>query len=119
MGHLHFSMAETASVLYALSMTIRLSTTRLSLAISVLAAASLAGPASRVLPEGKQPDDVRLQPPKDLDGYFPFKPPASKADWEKRAQRVRRQILVSQGPPPMLTPLTSISTTNTGICLCS
>ena len=107
MGHLHFSMAETASVLYALSMTIRLST------------ASLAGPASRVLPEGKQPDDVRLQPPKDLDGYFPFKPPASKADWEKRAQRVRRQILVSQGPPPMLTPLTSISTTNTGICLCS
>jgi dienelactone hydrolase len=62
------------------------------------------------LPEGKLPNDVRLQPLKDLDGYFPFTPPASKADWTQRAERVRRQILVSQGlwPMPTRTPLNAI-----------
>ena len=39
----------------------------------------------RVLPEGKQPNDIRLQPLKDLDGYFPFTPPVSKEAWAKRA----------------------------------
>ena len=61
-----------------------------------------AGP--RVLPAGKLPDDARLQPLKDLDGYFPFTPPASKAEWDKRAEFVRRRILVSQGLWPMPTP---------------
>src|SRR5438477_738108 len=66
--------------------------------------------APRVLPEGKLPDDIRLEPLKDLDGYFPFAPPASKADWEKRADRVRRQILISQGlwPMPTKTPLNPV-----------
>ncbi len=91
-------------------MTIQLSTATLSLAMSVLAAASVAGPAPRVLPEAKQPDDVRLHPLNDLDGYFPFKPPASKAEWETRAQRVRHQVLVSQGlwPMPTRTPLHAV-----------
>jgi len=57
----------------------------------------------RALPSGKQPDDVRLQPLKDLNGYFPFTPAKSKAEWEKRAEYVRRQILVSQGLWPMPT----------------
>ena len=56
-----------------------------------------------MLPEGKLPNDVRLQPLKDLEGYFPFTPPTSKAEWDKRAERVRRQILVSQGLWPMPT----------------
>jgi dienelactone hydrolase len=62
------------------------------------------------LPEGKLPNDIRLQPPKDLDGYFPFTPPASKAEWTQRAERVRRQILVSQGlwPMPARTPLNAV-----------
>ncbi len=66
--------------------------------------------APRILPEGRLPDDARLEPPKDLDGYFPFTPPASKAAWEKRAERVRRQILVSQGlwPMPTKTPLNAV-----------
>ena len=78
--------------------------------MSVLAAASMAGSAPRVLPEARQPEDVRLQPLKDLDGYFPFKPPASRAEWEKRAQRVRQQVLVSQGlwPMPTRTPLHAV-----------
>jgi len=66
--------------------------------------------APRVLPPGKLPEDARLQPLKDLDGYFPFTPPASKAAWEKRAERVRRQIFVSQGlwPMPAKTPLNAV-----------
>jgi hypothetical protein len=70
--------------------------------------ASAAGP--RVIPEGKTSGDVRLQPPKDLDGYFPFAPPQSPAEWMVRAERVKRQILVSQGiwPLPERTPLNAV-----------
>src|SRR5438046_10679362 len=78
-------------------------TTRLCLALSVAALADASAAAPRVLPEGKLPNDIRLEPLKDLDGYFPFTPPASKAAWEKRAERVRRQILLSQGLWPMPT----------------
>ena len=62
---------------------------------------------ARVLPGGQKPNDVRLQPLKDLDGYFPFSVPATVAEWEKRSEFVRRQILVSQGiwPLPTKTPL--------------
>jgi dienelactone hydrolase len=82
---------------------------RLLLVPSFLAAVAVAA-APRVLPEGKLPNDIRLEPLKDLDGYFPFTPPKSKAEWEKRAERVRRQILVSQGlwPMPTKTPLNAV-----------
>jgi dienelactone hydrolase len=75
----------------------------------ILAGQTLAG-APRVLPEGKLPQDARLQPLKDLDGYFPFTPPTSKEAWAKRAERVRRQILVAQGlwPMPTKTPLNAV-----------
>src|SRR5919108_6628322 len=64
----------------------------------------------RVLPPGQVPNDVRLQPLKDLDGYFPFTPSASPEEWAKRAERVRRQILVSLGlwPMPTRTPLNTV-----------
>ncbi|WP_414663354.1 dienelactone hydrolase family protein [Horticoccus sp. 23ND18S-11] len=67
--------------------------------------------APRVLASGVLPDDVRLQAPKDLNGYFPFTPAASKAAWAPRADYVRRQILVSQGlwPMPTKTPLNVVS----------
>lgn len=73
----------------------------------VLFGLAATGAPPRALPEGKLPDDVRLAPPKDLDGYFPFEVPASKAAWEPRAERVRKQILVSQGlwPLPAKSPL--------------
>ena len=70
---------------------------RLPLVLSSLIAVSWAAAAPRVLPEGKLPTDIRLQPLKDLDGYFPFTPPASKAEWTQRGERVRRQILVRRG----------------------
>lgn len=64
----------------------------------------------RALPAGTLPNDQRLQPPKDLNGYFPFTPPKSKAEWDQRADYVRRQILVSQGlwPMPTKTPLNAV-----------
>ena len=64
----------------------------------------------RVLPEGQKPDDVRLGPLKDLDGYFPFVPADSKEAWTRRAERVRRQIQVSLGlwPWPERTRLNTV-----------
>lgn len=55
-------------------------------------------------------EDVRQAPPKDLNGYFPFSPPASLDDWTARREWVRRRILVSQGlwPMPTKTPLNAV-----------
>jgi hypothetical protein len=83
------------------------------LVLLVLSLASLPAvfaDAPRVLPAGTLPNDGRLAPPKDLNGYFPFTPPMSKAEWEERAAYVRRQILVSQGlwPMPTKTPLNAV-----------
>lgn len=66
--------------------------------------------APRVLSEGTLPNDSRLAPLKDLNGYFPFAPPKSKAEWDERAERVRRQILVAEGlwPMPTKTPLNAL-----------
>lgn len=52
-------------------------------------------------------EDIRRQPPKDLNGYFPFNPPTSLGDWAERKEQVRRQILVAAGlwPMPSKTPL--------------
>src|SRR6476661_7343347 len=83
---------------------------RTLVALSLLTLASFSitkADVPRALPTGTLPDDIRLQPPKNLDGYFPFTVPKSKADWDKRAEYVRRQILVSQGlwPIPTKSPL--------------
>ena len=48
-----------------------------------------------VLPDGQVPNDRRLAPPKDLNGYFPFEVPASKEAWEARAAQLRRRVLVA------------------------
>src|SRR5687768_3354759 len=73
-----------------------------------LATLLLALPAA--LHAAAPPNDVRLQPLKDLNGYFPFSPPKSPAEWDQRAEYVRRQILVSQGlwPMPTKTPLNPV-----------
>ena len=72
-----------------------------AVALSLNSHALAAGP--RALPVGQRPDDLRLQAPKDLDGYFPFQPPESKEAWDRRASQVRQRILVSQGLWPMPT----------------
>ena len=54
--------------------------------------------------------DVRLQPLKDLNGYFPFSVPGSVPAWEARKAEVRCQILVAEGlwPMPSKTPLNAV-----------
>src|SRR5262245_12528548 len=73
-------------------------------------ATSAKAAAPRALSEGKLPNDVRLSPPKDLDGYFPLAVPKSREEWEKRADLVRRRIMVAQGiwPLPERTPLNAV-----------
>ncbi|MFN3151156.1 acetylxylan esterase [Bremerella sp.] len=56
---------------------------------------------TRVLAPGQIPEDARLAPPKDLNGYFPFTPPASVAEWNIRAEAVRTQLKVALGLWPM------------------
>jgi dienelactone hydrolase len=69
----------------------------------------LADPA-RVLPAGQTPKDRRLGPMKDLNGYFPLSPPATKEAWLARAEQVRRQVLVATGlwPMPTKTPANAV-----------
>ena len=54
--------------------------------------------------------DARLEPLKDLNGYFPFSPPQSREAWETRAEQVRRRVLVAEGlwPPPTKNPLNAV-----------
>ncbi len=72
-------------------------------------AESHAGPP-RALPEGKQPNDARLGPLKDLDGYFPFTPPQTQQAWEARKKQVQRRLKVALGlwPMPTRTPLNAV-----------
>ncbi|MBS0209457.1 MAG: acetylxylan esterase [Planctomycetes bacterium] len=75
-----------------------------------LMASRVAAESGRVLPAGKLPADRRLEPLKTLDGYFPFEVPKSVAEWQDRADVVRRQVLVSQGlwPMPTRTPARAV-----------
>jgi dienelactone hydrolase len=74
------------------------------------ATCSILAGAPRALPEGQLPNDHRLQPLKDLDGYFPFTPPATAEAWSARAERVRRQLLITLGlwPLPARSPLNPV-----------
>ena len=76
----------------------------------LLAITAIAADAPRVNPPGSLPKDVRLQPLKDLDGYFPWTPPASEAAWKGRAEQLRMQLRVALGifPEPTRTPLNAV-----------
>lgn len=50
---------------------------------------------------GPVPNDRRLQKLLDYDGYFPWTPYRSVAEWEQRAKQLRRQLLVACGLWPM------------------
>jgi dienelactone hydrolase len=84
--------------------------------LSVAALLAVALPAfsdddpTRLFPDKSELKDARLGPPKDLNGYFPFHPPASKQAWDDRAAKVRTQVLVATGlwPMPEKTPLNPV-----------
>jgi len=83
---------------------------------ALLAASSLAvGPQvaraeNKPVAKPSTPPDVRFQPLKDLDGYFPFTVPTDADAWKKRAEFVKMQVAVSQGvwPMPEKTPLNAV-----------
>lgn len=64
----------------------------------------------RVLPEGELPADSRLGALRDLNGYFPFQPVASAAEWNARAPQLRTQLRVALGllPEPTKTPINAV-----------
>ena len=82
------------------------------LALFALLALPLLGSAAppRALPEGQLPDDKRLGELKDLNGYFPFKPPATKEEWAMRSEKIRHALRVALGlfPEPDRTPLNAV-----------
>ena len=43
----------------------------------------------RAIPEGSKLEDRRLKPLKDLNGYFPFKPPENAREWNRNSVRFR------------------------------
>jgi len=56
----------------------------------------------QVFSPGQNAIDKRLGKQRNLyDEYHPWAPPKTKAEWEKRRQEIRRQILVSNGLWPM------------------
>jgi dienelactone hydrolase len=62
---------------------------------------------TRVLDGVEIPKNRRPGPPRTLNDYFPFAPPASKEAWEIRRKEVREEVLVATGlwPLPDKTPL--------------
>ena len=64
----------------------------------------------RIFDSGQQPNDVRLNAPIDLNGYFPFEVPPTKAAWKQRQEELKQRVLVATGlwPMPEKTPLTPV-----------
>ena len=90
--------------------------TALQLAAATVAAGSMMSPragradAPKVFTAERKVGDKRLGDLKDYNGYFPWEPSATVAEWEKRAEYVRRQMLVANGlwPMPSKQPLNAI-----------
>jgi len=82
----------------------------LGLTSGPLSTAAPAADALRAYAEGQTPRDARLGPLKDLNGYFPFVPPQTRADWDRRQAALKRRILVATGlwPLPPATPLNPV-----------
>ena len=55
-------------------------------------------------------NDPRSGPPKTLNGYFPFTPPGSQAEWNSRAETLRTHLKMSLGllPEPTRSPLNPV-----------
>jgi dienelactone hydrolase len=70
----------------------------LALAIPLM----LAPPGRPQSPSNRDIRDSRLGKIVTLDDYFPFTPPRSREEWQKRRRQVREQVLVANGLWPML-----------------
>src|SRR4051812_36238747 len=76
--------------------------------LAVGAFAQTPAPPASIAPAAA--NDSPVAPLKDLDGYFPWTPSASPAEWQKRAEEVRMQMRVALGiwPEPTRTPLNAV-----------
>lgn len=81
----------------------------LGLSLGWVDVGSWAEPPS-ALPAGTKLEDWRLRPLQDYNGYFPFDPPKTQAEWSQRRAHVRRQLKVALGlwPLPKKTPLNPV-----------
>ncbi|MCF6313642.1 MAG: acetylxylan esterase [Verrucomicrobiales bacterium] len=66
-----------------------------------LTGANIQSAPPRVLPEGQQHQDQRLDAPRTLHDYFPFTQVSSTGEWELRQEQIKRRILISAGLWPM------------------
>ncbi|MCB1079266.1 MAG: hypothetical protein KDM64_15705, partial [Verrucomicrobiae bacterium] len=75
-----------------------------------LSAISTVAEEGRVLPDGQLPNDHRLGDPVTLHDYHPFRPVASKAEWEQRQRDIRDRVQLASGlwPMPTKTPLNAV-----------
>ena len=64
----------------------------ISLVVALASCVAAHADAPRALPAGELPADTRLGPLKDLNGYFPFVVPKSKADWEQRQTELKQRV---------------------------
>jgi dienelactone hydrolase len=57
-----------------------------------------------------QPSDGRYTKTKTLNDYFPFQPPKTREEWQRRREELRQQVLVANGlwPRPEKTPLSAV-----------
>ena len=80
------------------------------LALAIAWSGVVMAAAPKAVSPGEKINDWRLKPLKDLNGYFPFEPSKSKAEWTARAESIRRRILVANGlwPMPTKTPLNAV-----------
>ena len=95
----------------SISRSLFITTMHWSLFLAVLVSATIgqsAGP--RVFPQGKVPQDRRLGDLTNLNGFFPFAVPSTKAAWEERASQLRLRVQVATGlwPLPERTPLNAV-----------
>ena len=80
------------------------------LLVSILLPAATWADGLRVTPAESTPKDSRLGKLNHLNGYFPFKVPKTRQQWEQRAEQLRRRILVATDlwPMPEKTPLQAV-----------
>ena len=74
-----------------------------AICLGMVCAGSVQAQSPRAFSDGRWPDDARLGPLKDLNGYFPFFVPPTQQAWRARADLVRRRMLVSLGMWPLPT----------------
>lgn len=95
------SSADTSSPTSPGALNRRDALAGLTTMLSIGALAPSLGVGQESAKRPRAPRDGRLGPLRDLNAYFPFDPPESAEQWERRARELRENILVACGLWPM------------------